>query len=62
MLTYLQPGDVIVLETFRDFVLLIEEYTCDMGLVEWKCLLQNGSTEIWPEFWLMNHGSHILAD
>lgn len=62
MIKHLQPGDIIVLSTFKDFVLLIEEDQSNLGVIEWKCLLANGDIEMWPEFWLMNHGLYKLPD
>ena len=49
-----QPGDIITLKGFNDFVLLIRSHNDNfenLFVVEWECLTRSGNIERWPEDW-----------
>lgn len=57
----LQPGDIIVLRSFNDIVMLIDgRADCDIGPYLWTCLLTNGCTEEWPDEWIATEMHEVV--
>lgn len=58
----LQPGDIIILSSFNDIIMLIDvNEPAEHEPTLWTCLLSNGSTEVWPVEWITWETREVIA-